>query len=186
VDNVGLEDSVAADLMKKILCFLMLFVTGSLCAADAQPVPDSPLAPLESLVGGVWVAQMPVPKDQAPLQLELRFVWSDNHRTIRFASAFVRGGKRQPYTDGFYAWNGAKQKIAIFYADSGGSLTEGLITADGAGLVNDLVATGPDGKAEPIQVKLTKDGADAFTNAIFLQKDGAWAPFITVRYERKQ
>jgi hypothetical protein len=186
VDNVGLEGSVAADLMKKILCFLMLFVTGSLCAADAQPAPDSPLAPLESLVGGVWVAQMPVPKDQPPVQLELRFAWADNHQAIRFSSAFVRGDKRKAYTDGFYAWNAAKQKIAIYYTDAGGNLTEGLITTEGGVFVNDLVATGPDGKAEPIQVKLTKDGADAFTNAIFLQKDGAWAPFITVRYERKQ
>lgn len=119
------------------------------------------------------------------LTLELRFAWTDNHQSIGFASAWVRGEKRRAYTDGFYAWNAAKQKVAIYYTDGGGNLVEGLITRDGEAFVNDLTSTGPDGKTDLIQVRLTKDGTDAFTNAVFLQKDGAWTPFVSVRYERK-
>ena len=171
--------------MKRFLWIAALLVSSSLFAADAKPAP-SPLEPLASLVGGVWVAQMEPAKDAVPaLTLELRFAWTDNHQSIGFASAWVRGEKRKAYTDGFYAWNAAQQKIAIVYTDAGGSLVEGLITRDGEALVNDLTSTGPDGKTDLIQVKLTKDGPDAFTNAIFLRKDGAWAPFVTVRYERK-
>ena len=172
--------------MKKILWMVALLVAGSLWADEAKSAPASPFAAVESLVGGVWVAPMPGPKDQPPLSLELRFAWTENRQSIRFESAWVRGDKRKAYTDGFYAWNAAKQKLAIFYTDAGGSLTEGLITPDGDALVNDLVSTAPDGKAELIQVRLTKNGPDAFTNAIFLQKDGVWTPFVTVRYERKK
>ncbi len=172
--------------MKKLFWMVALFVAGSVLAEDTKPAPVSPLAPLESLVGGTWIADVPVPGDQPPLQLELHFTWAENHHAIRFASAWVRGEKRSPYTDGLYAWNAAKQKIAIFYTDFGGNLVEGLIAPDGASLVNDLVSTAPDGKTTPIQVRLTKDGPDAFTNAIFLQKDGAWTPFVSVRYERKK
>lgn len=172
--------------MKKLFSLAALFLAVAVFAEDAKPAAVSPLAPLESLVGGTWVAPMPGPKEQAPLTLELQFAWTDNHQSIRFASAWVRGEKRKAYTDGFYAWNAAKQKLAIFYTDSGGNLVEGLITRDGEALVNDLVSTGPDGKTDPIQVRLTKEGTDVFTNAIFLQKDGAWSPFVTVRYERKK
>jgi len=172
--------------MKKVVGLIALLLVGSLFAEDVKPTSASPFAPLESLVGGVWLASLPTPKDQPPVRIELRFVWAENKRAIRFESAFLRGDKRQPYTDGFYAWNAAKQKLAIYYTDSGGNLTEGLITPEGETLVNDLVSTGPEGKIEPIRVRLTKDAADAFTNAIFLQKDGAWASFVTVRYERKK
>ena len=170
--------------MKAVLRGMCLFLAGAAFAAETPSA--SPLAPVESLVGGLWVASLPSPKDQPPLQLEARFAWTENGKAIHFESTWVHGDKRKPYTDGFYAWNAAKQKIAIFYTDSGGSLVEGLITLDGGTLVNDLVSTEPDGKTTPIQVKLTKDGPDVFTNAIFLQKDGAWAPFVSVRYERKK
>jgi len=111
--------------MKKILGLVMLGMALSLSAAEAPASAASPLTAVESLVGGRWLAQMPGPKDQPPLQLELRFVRAENGQAIRFESAWVRGDKRKAYTDGFYAWNGAKQKLAIVYTDSGGNLTEG-------------------------------------------------------------
>jgi len=172
--------------MKKLLGLVVLFLSGSVFAEEAAPAASSPLAPLESLVGGVWVATVPMPKDQVPLQIETRYVWADNHQAIRFGSTFLRGGKRLPYTDGFYAWNAEKRKIAIFYTDSGGGLVEGLITPEGEVLLNELVSTTADGGKLQIQARVTKDGPDAYTNAIFMQKDGGWAPFVTVRYERRK
>ena len=173
-----------------LLSCLLLLAAVRLFAADA-PAPgkkESPLAPLASLVGGLWVGHDVAPAKEGPaLKIELRFAWAENRQAIRFDSSFVQGDKHAPYTSGLYGWNGGKGKIAIFYTDSSGSLTEGLITREGENVfVNDLVVTEPGGKAYPVQVRLTKVDADTFDNAIFLQKDGAWAPLVTVRYERQK
>jgi len=173
--------------MKKILLFSILLLTVTVSATEGKsPAPESPLAPLASLVGGVWVGDVPVPKDAAPLKLEARFAWTENRQGVSFDSVFVRGDKRTPYTSGLYAWDGGRGKIVIFYVNNDGDLTEGVITPDHGALWNDLKVTESGGKAYPVQVRLTKAGADAFTNEIFLQKDGAWAPFVTVRYERQK
>jgi hypothetical protein len=172
--------------MKKILlcCALLLSLTAR--AADEKPAAtESPLAPLASLVGGLWIGPVPVPAGKPPMHIELRFEWAENQKAIRFESAFVSEGKKKPYTNGLYGWNGAKGKIVIFYMDSGGSLTEGEITPEDGALVNELTSTEPTGQVLPVRVKLTKIGDDAFTNDIYLKKDGAWAPFVNVRYERK-
>ena len=171
--------------MKKPLLAVALFVTVSLWAEE-KPAAPAPLAAVESLVGGTWVADVPVPAGQPPLALEAKFTRAENKHAVLFESAFVRDGKHAPYTKGFYAWNAEKQKLAIFYTDSGGSLVEGLITPEDGVLVNDLVSTEPDGKLVRIRVRLTKIGNDTFTNAIFVEKDGAMAPFVTVRYERRK
>jgi hypothetical protein len=171
--------------MKKLLVCGVLSLSLAALAAEEKPAAESPLAPLASLVGGLWVGPVPAPADKPPVHIELRFEWTENKQAIRFESAFVSEGKARPYTSGMYGWNGAKKKLVLFYMDSGGSLTEGEITQEEGVLVNDLISTEPTGKVVPIRVKLTKIGNDAFTNDIYLQKDGAWAPFINVRYERK-
>lgn len=171
--------------MKNLLLPALLLLTVSLWAED-KPAAPAPLAAVESLVGGTWVAAVPVPAGQPPLALEAHFTWAANKRSVLFESAFVRGEKKAPYTQGFYAWNAEKQKLAIFYTDSGGSLVEGLITPEDGVLVNDLTSTEPGGKLARVQVKLTKIGQDTFTNAIFVEKEGALVPLVMVRYERKK
>ncbi len=42
------------------------------------------------------------------------------------------------------------------------------------------------GKTYPVQVRLTKLGADVFENAIFLMKNTKWVPFVTVKYVRQK
>ena len=174
--------------MKKYPALLLLLISMTAPwarAADVKAAAGSPLAPLAPLVGGVWIGEVPVPKGEASLKLEARFAWTENKQGVRFDSVFVRGDKRSPYTSGQYGWDGAKGKLVIFYCDSGGSLTTGTITQESGVLVNDLLVSEAGGKTYPVQVRLTKTGADGFTNEIFLQKDGAWAPFVTVRYERE-
>ncbi len=150
----------------------------------AKEIAASPYAAVETFVGGVWVATLPPNKAGQAVRLELRFAWSENHQGVRFDSAWVIGEKRAPYTSGQYAWDAAKKKLIMFYTDSGASLVEGPMTPDGNAFVHDLTATDKDGKVEPIRVKLTKAGADAFTNEIFTMKDGAMAKLVEVRYER--
>jgi hypothetical protein len=173
--------------MKKFLLSGCLLLTLALRASDAPAsAPTSPLAPLESLIGGVWIGSLPVPAGKPPVQIELTFSWTENHRAIRFDSAFVGKDKRQPYTSGLYAWDGAKGKLVIFYVSNAGELTEGVITPEGDTLVNELTVTEPGGTTYPVKVRLTKAGPDVFTNEIFLMKDKEWAPFVTVKYERQK
>ena len=159
---------------------LVLLAAAPVRAAETK---ESPLAPLASLVGGLWVGDLP-PQGDVPMKIELRFSWAENRQAVRFDSNFVQGEKRTPYTSGLYVWNPAREKIGITYTDFSGSLTEGTITREGVVLVNDLMVTHPDGKSEPVRVRLTKAGTDAFTNEIFVEKNGAWVPFVTVRYVR--
>jgi hypothetical protein len=149
-------------------------------------VTTSPYAILESLVGGLWVAPVAPEKDGVPaLTIELRFAWAANQQGVRFDSSFVRAGKISPYTSGMYFWNAARHQLGMLYTDSGPSLAEGLITIEeGNVLVHDLTITDATGKAEPVQVRLTKVSADAFTNDIYVKKNGAWEKFVAVRYER--
>ena len=170
--------------MKKIL-FIAFFLFARALSAQ-QTETAAPLAPVASLVGGVWRADVPVKEGQAPQQLEARFTWADNQQAIRFSSAFVRAGKPAPYTDGFYAWNAAKRKIAIHYTDSQGGLTEGLVTNEAGVLINDLTVFEKNGEITPVRARLTKSGDDTFTNEISLKKDGEWVPFVTVRYVRQK
>ena len=171
--------------MKNPLLLFTLLLSLVARGADEKPAAtESPLAPLASLVGGLWIGPVPAPAGKPPVHIELRFEWTENKKAIRFESAFVSEGKKKPYASGMYGWNGAKKKLVLFYMDSGGSLTEGEITQENGVFVNELTSSEPTGQVVPIRVKLTKIGNDAFTNDIYLQKDGSWAPFVNVRYER--
>ena len=170
-------------------CFLLLgaVLQTSVCAADEKPAAAaSPLAPLSSLVGGLWIGAVPGPKDRPPLTIELSFAWTENKQGIRFDSTFVRGGKRSPYTSGLYAWNGALKKLSIVYVDSSGSLTTGTITPEGDVLANELTVADTDGQVDQVRVRLVKDGTEVFNNEISIQKDGKWVPLVAVRYERRK
>jgi hypothetical protein len=170
--------------MKKLLLLSVLWCVATVRAINEKPeATEPPLAPLASLIGGLWVGDLP-PDGKMPMKIELRFAWAENKQAVRFDSAFVQGDKRSPYTSGMYVWSPAKGKIGIIYTDFSGSLTEGTITPEGGVLVNDLLVSHPDGKIDAVRVRLTKVGPDEFTNEIFVQKDGAWAPFVTVRYVR--
>jgi hypothetical protein len=174
--------------MKKyllVVLLLPLFLRAAEPAAQSTAAP-SPDAALEWFLGGTWVANLPPQKDGTPVKIELSFTKPENKNGVRFESSFFFGAKRAPYTCGMYAWNAAKQKYAIFYTDSGGSLSTGEVSLDGDVYAHEFTATGKDGKVEPIRVRLTKTGADSFSNEIYVQKDGAWTQFISVRYERKQ
>jgi len=175
--------------MKKILLTCSMLLTLAARAADAPPPKaGSPLAPLTPLAGGLWIGSDLTPaKDGAPaLHIELRMAWTENRQGLRFDSTFVQGDKRRPYTSGLYAWDAARQKIIILYVDGEGSLTQGTVTPEGDTLVHELTVTEASAKTYPVLVRLQKSGPDVFINNILLQKDGKWAPFVSVRYERKQ
>lgn len=155
-------------------------------APAAKATVVSPYAPVDFLVDGLWIATLPPNENGVSLRIELRFSVPENHEGIRFDSAWVNGDKRAPYTSGMYAWDGAKEKLVIFYTDSRGGLTQGTVAQEDNVLVHELTVTSKDGKTEPIRVRLTKENSNEFTNEIFTMKDGAWAKFVEVSYKRSK
>ena len=155
-------------------------------AAHAPPeAPASPYAILESLIGGVWSGPIAAGKDGVPRVIELHFAWAENRQGVRFASWIVHGSHRSPYVSGMYAWDAAKGKLRMFYTDSGGSLTDGLVAVDGNVLTHDLTETNKDASVDTVRVKLTKLDDDVFTNEVFMLADGNYARIAEVRYERE-
>lgn len=155
-------------------------------APAPAPVVVAPYAFLKALVGGSWLGPLPPGKDRGERSIELRFALAENKHGIRFASTIVNGTRRAPYVSGMYAWNAAKGKLEMFYTDSGGSLTEGLVTQDGDALVEDLTETNSDKSVDTVRVKMTKIDDDTFTNEIFILADGNYGKIAEVRYERQQ
>ncbi len=170
--------------MAAIAAFVPALVVCANEATVAQPA-DSPYQVLESLVGGVWVAALPPKKDGSTVGIELRLVWNENKQGVHFDSTWLTGDKRAPYTSGMYAWNAAKKSLVIYYTDSSGSLTEGLVACEGDVLAHDMTVTNKDGSIDRVRTRLSKFGSDAFTNEIFVEKDGVWTKLVEVRYERK-
>lgn len=169
----------------RYLALSLLLVSG---LAAAKPAPDAaPLEALASFVGGVWRAQLPKSTQSGPTSLELRFEWGQNHQIIRFDSTWQGGANRSaPYTSGCYCWNGAQKTFKIVYADSEGTLFEGPVWQTKDVFLNDLTATQADGTTYAVQVRLTRHGANRFTNDIFLhEKDGSWKKAVSVKYVRE-
>ena len=167
----------------RVALLLALSLPVLACAAEA---PVSPYAMLDSFVGGTWVGNFPPQKDQPTMRLELRFAWNENKQGLHFDSTWFFNDKPAPYTSGMYAWNAAKKSLVMFYTDSSGALTEGTVAVEGNVLSHELKLTNKTGTVENIRVRLTKISGDAFTNEIFTQKDGAWAKFVEVKYERRR
>lgn len=161
-------------------------------APTGAPAPVAPVAPvapyafLEPFIGGAWSGPLGPGKDGVERTIELHFAWAENKHGIRFASAIVNGDRRAQYVSGMYAWNAAKGKLEMFYTDSGGSLAEGLVTQDGAALVEDLTETNSDRSVDTVRVRMTKLDDDTFTNEIFILADGTYGKIAEVRYERVQ
>ena len=176
-------------LMKKILLGSLLVMAAGARAADsaatvAPAAPPPASAALDWLAGGVWTAALPPDQKGNVTKIELTVTHPETRQGLRFDSAFVIGGQRRPYTSGMYAWNAAKQKFAIFYTDSSGSLSAGDVTPAEGVFVHEFTATDRAGKVENIRVRLTHDSATTFTNEIFVEQDGAWAKIVSVKYER--
>jgi Protein of unknown function (DUF1579) len=170
-----------------LACFLLsVFAFNS--AAQSQPAPaksaDSPLAPVEWLVGGTWVSDVKDPQDGSVTHVENHITWAPNHQAIQFVTDF----NSKPHYNGFYAYNAAAKTIGFYYTSESGQLTIGSSTPDpdGRTLHQEFDVMQPDGKTQHIRSTLERDGGDAYWFAVFMQdKAGEWAQVFKIRYERK-
>jgi hypothetical protein len=164
-----------------LTCFLATVVSGQTGPAIAS---DEHLAPIASLVGGEWRAQLPPAANGAKMSIVSHCGWSANHRSIRFDNAFVTDEKPSPYTDGAYSWNPVKKQIGFVYTDAEGSLTEGVIAIEKTTLIYDFTIAKENGQTEKARAIITPHGADKYSDDVFLEKNGRLKKIVSVTYER--
>ncbi len=172
----------------KLLALLTRFALPLLLAtargADPAPPTASPYAPIAFLVGGVWRGELPPTPDGKKMSIESRCDLAANHQGIRFDGTFLIDGKPTPYTSGSYNWDAAKRQIVFRYSDAEGSLTDGAVELQSGALVHNFNMTKSDGKVEIARAVIAPRGADAYTNDIFVTKDGSWQKIVSVQYKR--
>ena len=152
--------------------------------AEATPPTASPYAPITFLVGGVWRGELPTAPDGKKMSIELRCDWAANHQGIHFDGTFLIDGKRAPYTSGSYNWDAAKRRIVFRYSDAEGNLTDGAVELENGALVHNFNIAKSDGSLEIARAVITPNGADAYTNDIFVTKDGSLQKMVSVQYKR--
>src|SRR5271166_1273613 len=154
-----------------LLVLLALFSINGL--AQSEPAgTDSPLNPVAWLVGGTWVSDVKDPSDGSVTHVDNRIRWAPNQRAIEFNVDF--NGK--PHYNGFYAYNPVAKTIGFYYTNSEGELTIGTATSDpdGKTLHQEFDVMHPNGETGHIRSTLVRDGNDAYSFTVFMQKDGEW------------
>jgi len=161
---------------------LVLFAFSVLAQQKGGSAESSPLQPVAWLVGGTWTADIKGP-DQKVTHVENKIRWAPNHQAIEFLTRF----NGQPHYNGFYAYDAAKKAIEFFYTSSEGDLTIGTAVpnADGRTLNQNFELTDAKGKVTPIHSTIEREGDNAYSFTVLLQKNGEWSPEFNIRYERK-
>ncbi len=150
-------------------------------ATQSNPVEEQ----LGWIVGGKWVAEAKNGPNGTPLRVELVCRWGANHRVIEFATSFVSGGKPVPTYEGIYAWHPIKKKLAFWYADREGNLTDGEATMDGNRLLQEFRVSRVDGTSNEFRSTIERQGPDAYDWSVSGQKDGAWVVLVALKYKRQ-
>jgi len=177
---------VNSAVLRRLAGALLLLLPVLAAAAVPAPAPASAsIAFLDSFVGGTWTAPLPPGKAGDTRAIELVFSHTPNHQGIHFESTLLSGARRIPYTSGFYAWNAAKGRFAMFYTDSVGGLVSGDAAVLDNALLHELTETNKDGTVDQIKVRLTRVEPDAFTNEIYLLQGPDYQRVASVRYTRR-
>jgi len=146
---------VNSAVLRRLAGALLLLLPVLAAAAVPAPAPASAsIAFLDSFVGGTWTAPLPPGKAGDTRAIELVFSHTPNHQGIHFESTLLSGARRIPYTSGFYAWNAAKGRFAMFYTDSVGGLVSGDAAVLDNALLHELTETNKDGTVDQIKVRL--------------------------------
>jgi hypothetical protein len=174
-------------LVLALLGLTLTFMVVVPTAASGDAREENPLEQkLGWIVGGKWVAEARNGPDGKPLRVELVCRWGLNHRVIEFSTSFVSGGKATPTYDGIYVWHPIKKKLAFWYADREGNLTDGEATTDGNRLLQVFRVSKVDGTSKEFRSTIERQGLDAYDWSVSGQKDGAWVVLVALKYSRQQ
>ena len=167
-----------------IVAGLMLAATPSVQSQAARSPAPSPVAALEWLLGGTWIADG---SKMAPglERIETRYVWSDNNAFIRFTTHFVTDNATIKNYDGSFFWNPESSSLAMWYMDARNGITQGPVVADANAFV--MKFHGPDfeGKPADLRVTVTRKDPNLYTWVVDeALPDGAWKPLASLDYRR--
>lgn len=171
-------------IVKALICSVA-FTAMPLAGLHAEGTVVSKLAPLTFLVGD-WRGELPARPNAQKVTVESKFDWTANHQGIRFESTWLIGDKHYPYTSGLYVWDPEKNRPMITYTDAEGTLTTGFVEMTGDVYQHELRVVDARGKAKSVRATLAHTDENAYTNTIYIMKDGKWDKFAEVRYVKSQ
>ena len=172
--------------MKKV--WPLLFIATALIsysATAAEPPADHPLAAMNWLVSGVWVAEIPS-SDGRPTRVETRFEWAEHGRMLKYVVHFKSADRTVPQYEGMYYWHPGRKHIAMVQVDRSGNVTESVATMDGATLTQENQATQTDGTTRPQRVRIVREGDDGFSFRAMVQREGEWVDAVGFTYKRQK
>jgi hypothetical protein len=156
-------------------------------SADKPPEPPkqaNPMDPLAWLVGGVWTADA---AKLAPgmLRIETQYVWSDNHRFLRFTTHFVSTQGTLRNYDGNMYWDPARKALRMWYLSASGEMTESLIALDGDRWQMDFAGTNFEDKPAQLRVIVDRKSSDLYHWSLSEKAGDLWKPLLGLDYARK-
>ena len=122
-----------------VLAVLVTVVPFPQLRAQATPVPQaeaeapqavpSPLAPLERLVGKIWLGNVTL-KDGTKITTRYDYRWGINRKTVEYRAAVLTNEQWQPFTQGVYWWHPVKKQLYYIEFGAGGGFSEGMVVPD--------------------------------------------------------
>ena len=159
--------------MRRLFLFLLAF-SGSALAAD------TPLQPLEFLVGHCWQGAFPDGKSMDKHCFESVF----DGRFIR--DRHVVSGERPAYSGETIYWmDKSTQRINYLYFASDGGVSTGMVEVQDRTLrFPNEKYTGPDGKAQTFRTVWERKGEDGYVAVTEQENAGKWVEAWRVAFTR--
>lgn len=95
-------------------------------AAPAPPAVPSPLAPLERLVGKIWLGNITL-KNGTKITTRYDYRWGINRKTVEYRATILVQEQWQPFTQGVYWWHPVKKQLHYIEFGAGGGFSEGTV-----------------------------------------------------------
>lgn len=148
------------------------------CATSVRAEEDH-LAPL-AFLNGCWIGTFEGPQ---ALHDERCFTTILNGHAVRDTHTVVGAGYGGETT---YVWNAETQRIEVSYVANDGGLMLGRVEqgADGVLWMRDGRYVGADGRVLALRSRWERRG-DGFAVISEQERDGAWAPLMTITYVRR-
>jgi len=130
-------------------------------------------APFEFLIGDWNVASA----DGGAPAAVTRFRWGPNRSYIWLSVALLQGNREDPHLEGMLMWNGARKDLDMLLAldlNGGRAQEQGRLYREGASVVREIVAVGPDGTRSNFRQTFTPDGERRVLTSVMRQAGDGW------------
>jgi len=171
--------------MKKLAIWAVMLAVG-VGAAGGQEASKSakPVAAMEWVVGGVWVAD--TSKLGGGMQrIETRYQWSDNGAYIRFNTHFISDKGTMKNYDGNFYWEPAEKTLRVWYTDAGSAITQGPVMVGADQWQISFRGEDFEGKQAEMRVDVDVKSKDLYHWTLNEKSGGSWKKLLELDYVRK-